>query len=460
MKKEVIKVALAIALTTTALTTPISNISITQPIKVEASYECIDKDKKPKEPNVSDVYYRHTVDTIDMMSQMNKSYNVEANTEQKGVLKTRDNSDIIEDGDDITDYIISADSPSSYFKRKQFYYKAGYKDTVENARNGKATSYFFKAPYAGQFRIRWVGNEVDTSYTGFGIFENSTNKELDAWKGSGKKMASSVGFGDYYAVDIEKGKTYRLTFASLGGNLTNKLEMFFIKIMNNNDGKKIYNEGSWYTYTFNPKHYELVENDSWSDDRYALREITIRVDIKTKSKVIINLRNLSYAYEGWSNKIEDYGAYKISTLDRSGSKEDLFNELRAKLINFNTGLEASLETANIEIILDKGSYYLPISTNGAGWDFCFRYKVEPLTKYYTPIVKEYKSGTTKIAGDCLPSTRVYVNIDGKAKLYDATTSDGKFAVKVPFKLKKGMKIKVVLKDRKRVFSKTKLVIVK
>ncbi len=460
MRKEVIQVALAFTLTATALTAPIANVHLVQPIKAEA-YTNIDKDRKPKEPvDYEGIYFRNGISTIERMASQ---LTVEKNIEENGTLTIRGSNIIINSGEDITSHIELVNKPSDYINRKQFYYKAGYVDTVENAREGKATSYLFTAPFDGQFRMRWVGNEESISYTGFDVFDCSTNKKLDPWDGSGKKMASKGGYGDYYSVDVKKGKKYRITFASLGGNLTNKFEMFFIKVMDNNSGKKIYDPNSWYTYSISPKYFELIENDSFSDDRRGDRELTIKVEVKTKSKVTLELRELSYAYEGWSYTIGDYGVYKKSTLDDyPGSKNDIFNEIRTGVIKFNKPLEIANETAKIEIVLDKGTYYFPVALNIKAWDFCFRYNVEPLTNYYTPTITEYKAGTSIISGTCLPNTKVYVNVDNnKYRVSGTGKADGTYAVSIKgLKLKKGMKIKVAVQDSKGVKSKATDVTVK
>lgn len=466
MKKELIEIALAVTITVSAFTI-VPELNIKEPIKIAQAAEynissfSKNPDYRPLVPGDSTadidngygkIYGSETLYTVKRM--IGNGVVREQNRNTHGTLKLRSSSYSINKDSDITKYVTQATSPTKYLERAQFYYLPGSNDTVDNTIKGTGTNYYVTAPYDGQLRFRFVYNEGNDIFTGVGIYDAETNKLVDTKDGTGVSTMGA-GYGDFIAVGVKKGRKYRVSFASLGGNVTSKFELFFIKIMDNNDGKKIYEEDKWYTYTANEDHFTARKTPTLNDNNKGLREKSIRVNITTKSKVNIQFINLNYSYENWKSSIDSYGVYKEKTLDSGIIKPGV--EQRVYIERFGTPKETSLEKLSHTLTLDKGVYYLPISTGGEGYDFCFKYTVTPVVKEYKPTLNKYKVGDTKISGKCIPDSKVYVKINNKTYI-DTTTPNGTFTVSVP-KLKKGTKVSVYLRDVEFIKSLTNTVTV-
>ncbi|MBB2182227.1 hypothetical protein H0486_04975 [Lachnospiraceae bacterium MD1] len=458
MKKELIQVALAVTLVASTFTIVPVN-TIVNPVKIVYAQEerqsawRSDPDYKPVKPGnyladfdngFPQIYHNISYLAIrEAMSNPGRRI-LEKNYNTEGLLTIRDSSIKINNGDDITEYIDQATSPSSYLDRTQFYYRAGSIDTLENIDSGKATNYYFTAPFTGQLRFRWVANEEASIFTGYAIYDCETGKVLDSDDGAIWYVScKSLGYGDFDGINVVKGKKYRLTFASEGGNITQKFEMFFIKEMDNNNGKKIYNQDVWYTYTKNEDYYVFRYKKKDDDIGLAAREDCIRVNLTEKSKISVELRALNYGYENWSAKVKNYGVYPVDTLDNKIPQ--INKDQRVGIVEFDTPIEICRDTFKAELILEKGEYYVPVSLFGTNFDFSFKYNVKPITEEYTPTVTSCKKGSTTIKGKCIKDSVVYVEVDGK-KLVDKTTKDGTFSVKTSKALKKGTVIRVYLID--------------
>lgn len=470
MRKEIIQVALAVTLATASLS-PIV-IPLREPIRVEAAYKTNypswftpNPDFKPLHPtdltkngDYGSVYYRSTTGNIRQIIEQNGREGTPS--QKEGTLSIRDAKGDFRNGEDITEYITQATTPMNYLNRVQYYYTPGYIDTPENAKTAKATSYYFTAPFTGQFRFRFVGNECPYSYLGVGIYEGDSSKFVSSEKS--KEIFSGSGNGEFYACDVVKGKKYRISFATFGGDIEQKFEMFFMKMMDNEGGKRIYKQDKWYTYTTNWKFYGGHRKGSSNTYSYRkeltrdLREGTIKVDLDCDRKVTLELRALNYTYEGWKEELKDYGVYTKRFLDEEVVRYGV--EPWVNIQTFSKPKEISNDTFKVTLNLKKGSYYLPVVMSGVHFDIAFKYKVEPVITTYTPKVTAYKAGTTYVKGNCIANTTAVVKIGSKS-YKDTTTAAGIFSIKVPT-LKKGTKLSVYTKDSKGHTSKTKTVTVK
>lgn len=466
MRKNFLKLALAVAMATTVVTTaPLIGSAVGQPVTVYANtqtqrsetingvtyYEPTNTFKNFYNPTYKPIHpmciniWNGVYDTVYFMGTLYQveEYNtgkLPKPTLQYGEL-TVNNGEAIKNGSDITKYITNASTVENYLDRVSFRYTAGYEDTVSNAKKGTSTKYTFTAPITGVVKFRWVMNEQHGIYTGVDIFDS--NGERAQYYGADLMVGSN--YGNYVNYKVEKGKQYTLRFATKGTDTQQKFEMFFIKSYDNKNGTATYSQNEWHVYNMpeDPYNMDLGLGSDSENNFKRMRMVTLPITLKEESKVTVNLRSLNFAYEGWTAVLKVLSIHDKKKMDTLKLKDWDYSTTIYKDLKF-TGLEIGLTSAKVEFTLPAGSYYIPIANNsyGKSTDVAFKYTITPTGKktITEPELTKPYTDDTAVKGTCEKGAKVTVTISGK-NYTTSDTSKGTFSIKVP-KLKKGASIKV------------------
>lgn len=419
IKKDYLKIALAAGILATTISTSPVNSFMGEPVKVYAatSESQIEKDNEK--------YINADVQLVEDYAQMG---NAKLNTKPEGVMTVKGTSKQFKSGSDITKELIYANTVDKYLTKKQFYYVPGAIDTYQNAKKGKSTYYKFTAPCTGVLKFRWVNDEQVNVSTGASVYDK--NGKVVSTYNSDLIVGGDV--GNYLGWNVKKGETYTIRFASLGGDYKQKFEAFFIDVMDNNNGAKNYSQNKWYVYNVDPDSISTPDNNGGK----IIRKKCALLNLQTESEVTVYIRDLTYAKEGWTNKLSKYYVYKKSDLD--SNKNTAY-----KTINLNNK-DNCKSPLKITFKLPAGKYYIR-ATKGYGTDFAFKYSVKSVAtkKVSAPSVTKPYESDTAIKGSGIKGATVTAKVDNKS--YTAKVgSDGKYSIKVP-KLKKGATVKVTQK---------------
>ncbi len=283
-----------------------------------------------------------------------------------------------ENGDDITEIVTLGTTVKNYSRtRTSFTYTSGFKDTYGNEIDGKGTNFYYTAKEDGVLKFR----EIDTgkrtgAFTAINVFttNKSDDKQCDEDFIKASQADSETRLELYKVIKVRKGKTYRISFDSCGAKSKSQFEVVFMRQMDNLDGSKAYKQNTWYIYTQeramssrNPLTGKVYSSKEYN---HTIRDNCIKLDLKQKSKITLNLWNLQYYHENWSYKIPDISVFDKYLMDR-GTRKVL------KKFEFKTPIEIGKNYGTITFTLDKGSYYIPINSD-VNVDFAFRYKVTPV----------------------------------------------------------------------------------
>lgn len=283
-----------------------------------------------------------------------------------------------ENGDDITEIVTMGTTVKNYSRtRTSFTYTSGFKDTYGNKIEGKGTNFYYTSKEDGVLKHR----EVDTgkrsgAFTNIGVFttNKSDDKQYDEDFRKATQADSETHLELYKVIKVRKGKTYRISFDSCGSKSTSQFEIVFMRQMDNLNGAKTYKQNTWYIYTqetamsyCNPV---TGKNYTSKEENHTIRDNCIKLDLKQKSKITLNLWNLQYYHENWSYTQSSIPVFDQYLLNRGTLKT-------LKKFDFKTPVEIGKNYGTFTFTLDRGTYYIPVATR-MNVDFAFRYKVTPV----------------------------------------------------------------------------------